>query len=235
MAICHGSNPETGEIGHFYEQDGKMYPSVTTILTAETPAEKKAGLARWRAKNPDWVAIVKKSQVVGTVGHFRVLNSLVDETIELPDIPYSEYPPDLCDLVDIIAYQWEQSGFEKEVGYPRIVESTLISDRYGFAGKADLRCPLIDELGNSQLAIVDLKTSPVVHDSYGLQLAAYGLMMEESPEHAQFPDVGVIVNLCPYPEKNPSLEARVTKFKKEVLLDYAEEFIAMAEHYHSQL
>lgn len=234
MVICRSSNPATGETGHFYERDGTLYPSVTTILDAEMPAEKREGLDRWRRRTKNWREIQKKSQIVGTVGHFRVLNSLADRTIELPEIPVDEYPPDLGELVEIVSYLWDRSGFAARVGYPRKIETTLISDRYQFAGKPDLRCPLMGDDGKVRLAVVDLKTSPVVREEYLFQLAAYGLMMQESPDHNRFPDVGVIVNLCPFTDKNPYLEPAATEFKQSVLLEYAAKFIEMTENYHAR-
>jgi len=234
MTVCHGSNPYTGETGHFYERDGVYYPSVTTILDAESPPEETAVIERWKRRTKNWRAIQKKSQIVGTMGHFRVLNSLADKTIELPDIPVSEYPDDLLYLTDVMECMWNQSGLSARLKYPRRIETTLISDNYRFAGKPDLRAPVVCEDGVTRLAIIDLKTSPRVYDSYIYQLAAYGLMMEESPVHGTFPEIGMVINLCPYEDKNPGLEPKIREFTQGTLLNYADKFKTMAETYHAR-
>lgn len=234
MVICRSSNPNTGESGHFYERDSVFYPSVTTILSAEMPVEKRAGLERWKKRTKNWKEITRKSQIVGTIGHFRILNSLSDMTIEIPDIPVDEYPDDLEDLLDVVDYLWAKSDFASRIGHPRKIESTLISDRYKFAGKPDLRCPVKNEQGRYELAVIDLKTSAHVREEYLYQLAAYGLMMEESKEHGRFPDRGIVINLSPYEDKNRYMEPKVSEYQKSVLLKYAEEFIVMAENYHAR-
>jgi len=235
VAICHNKNEHTGEVGHFYERDGVLYPSVTTILSAESPPESRVVIERWKKRTKNWKTVQKNSQVVGTVSHFRVLNGLSDMTLELPDIPMSEYPRDLGKFVDIVEYLWNASGMPERLGYPRYIESTLISDRYMFAGKPDLRCPIKNDDGEFELAIVDLKTSPQVYDSHIYQLAAYGIMMEESPEHQQFPEAGYVVNLCPYKAKNPHYIPQVSRFESSALRDYSIRFIQMAENYHERV
>ncbi len=232
MVVCHSSNPKTGETGHFYERDGAFYPSVTTILEAESPPND--AIDRWKKRNKNWKELQRKSQIVGTIGHFRILNRLSDRTIEIPEIGVHEFPDDLEDLLDVVDYLWNESGFANRIGYPRKIESTLISNKYRFAGKPDLRCPIKGEDGRTLLAVVDLKTSNAVYDNYLYQLAAYGIMMEESPEHKRFPDVGVIINLSPYEDKNPYMESRVSEFPKAKLLKYAAEFITMVGNYHAR-
>ena len=54
-------------------------------------------------------------------------------------------------------------------------------------------------------------------------------MMEESPEHNRFPDVGIVINLSPYEDKNPHMVPNVTEFPKAKLLKYAAEFAEMAK------
>jgi hypothetical protein len=234
VVICHSSNPKTGETGHFYERDGVFYPSVTTILEAESPEDSGGPIAKWKRRNKNWRELQKRSQIVGTIGHFRILNSLADMTIEIPDIPVHEFPEGLEDWLDIVDYLWASSNFEARIGYPRQIETTLVSNRYKFAGKPDLRCPVMGADGTQRLAVVDLKTSNAVYDKYLYQLAAYGLMMEESPVHGRFPDIGIVINLSPYEDKNPTMVARVSEFPKQKLLKYAAEFIEMAESYHKR-
>ena len=234
MVICHSNNPNTGEVGHFYERDGILYPSVTTILESEIPKGKNDPVERWKRRNKNWKELQRRSQIVGTIGHFRILNRLSDRTIEIPEIGVHEFPDDLEDLLDIVDFLWDESGFATRIGHPRKIESTLISHTHKFAGKPDLRCPIKCDDGHTRLAVVDLKTSNAVYDKYIYQLAAYGLMMEESPEHNRFPDVGIVINLSPYEDKNPHMVPKVTEFPKAKLLKYAAEFAEMAKNYHAR-
>lgn len=48
------------------------------------------------------------------------------------------------------------------------------SNKYGYAGTADLVCTL-----NNELWLIDFKTSKAIYDEYGLQVRAYGYAYEE--------------------------------------------------------
>lgn len=53
-------------------------------------------------------------------------------------------------------------------------EVFVYSDKYGYAGTADLVCYMNDELW-----LIDFKTSKAIYDEYGLQVRAYGYAYEE--------------------------------------------------------
>jgi hypothetical protein len=54
-------------------------------------------------------------------------------------------------------------------------EDFVWSDKYKYAGTADLVCKM-----NDQVWLLDLKTSNSIHKSYDLQLASYAKALEES-------------------------------------------------------
>ena len=76
----------------------------------------------------------------------------------------------ICRFVDF----YEQSEIN-----PVVIEGTLYSDEYKYAGTGDLICEL-----NGELWLIDHKTSNNVHESYKLQIACYvNAWNEKNPEN----------------------------------------------------
>ena len=56
--------------GHWYQTKfDKIYPSISTILSATTSEEKKNGLESWKENEPAHEYITAQSQDIGTQSH----------------------------------------------------------------------------------------------------------------------------------------------------------------------
>lgn len=66
--------------------------------------------------------------------------------------------------------------FRQDCDYvPTLVEHSMASERWGFAGTLDRYCQV-----NGENAIVDLKTGAAVQDWVGLQLAGYEILLKDT-------------------------------------------------------
>tara|TARA_E500000081_G_scaffold112957_1_gene115503 strand:+ start:2436 stop:3143 length:708 start_codon:yes stop_codon:yes gene_type:complete len=153
----------------FYETpDGKLYPSITTVLQRR----KMEGLMAWRKKVGDDVAnyVARTAAARGTKVHHMCedfLNNNFDEEVHkknfLPYTLFGQIKPHLQDKVDNIMSQ----------------ECGLYSDKYMVAGRVDC----IGEY-NGIPSIIDFKTSTRErnddwNESYYIQASAYAEMFEE--------------------------------------------------------
>ena len=153
----------------FYETpDGKLYPSITTVLQRR----KMEGLMAWRKKVGDDVAnyVARTAAARGTKVHQMCedfLNNNFDEEIHkknfLPYTLFGQIKPVLNEKVDNIMSQ----------------ECGLYSDKYMVAGRVDC----IGEY-NGIPSIIDFKTSTKErnddwNESYYIQASAYAEMFEE--------------------------------------------------------
>ena len=153
----------------FYQTpDGKLYPSITTVLQKR----KMAGLMEWRKKVGDDVAnyIARTAAHRGTKVHHMCedfLNNNFDEETHkknfLPYVLFGQMKPVLMQKVNNILAQ----------------ECGLYTDKYKVAGRVDC----IAEY-NGVKSIIDFKTSRKErndewNESYYIQASAYAEMFEE--------------------------------------------------------
>ena len=153
----------------FYQTpDGKLYPSITTVLQKR----KMAGLMEWRKSVGDDVAnyIARTAAHRGTKVHHMCedfLNNNFDEEVHkknfLPYVLFGQLKPVLMQKVNNILAQ----------------ECGLYTDKYRVAGRVDC----IAEY-NGVKSIIDFKTSRKErndewNESYYIQASAYAEMFEE--------------------------------------------------------
>tara|TARA_A100001011_G_C14286943_1_gene834238 strand:+ start:342 stop:1052 length:711 start_codon:yes stop_codon:yes gene_type:complete len=153
----------------FYQTpDGKLYPSITTVLQRR----KMQGLMEWRKRVGEDVAnyVARTAANRGTKVHHMCedfLNNNFDEEVHkknfLPYVLFNQIKPVLMQKVDNIYAQ----------------ECGLYSDKYKVAGRVDC----IAEY-NGIPSIVDFKTSTKErnddwNESYYIQASAYAEMFEE--------------------------------------------------------
>ena len=153
----------------FYQTpDGKLYPSITTVLQKR----KMAGLMEWRKNVGDDVAnyIARTAAHRGTKVHHMCedfLNNNFDEEVHkknfLPYVLFGQLKPVLMQKVNNILAQ----------------ECGLYTDKYRVAGRVDC----IAEY-NGVPSIIDFKTSTKErnddwNESYYIQASAYAEMFEE--------------------------------------------------------
>jgi hypothetical protein len=206
MALEPVSSPE----GRAYEWNGKLHPSVTTIIGGMN----KPWLANWMVKNAaEWaashldqladldyeqaVAVIKSgARSSGTDARDRgtrvhahledwLLNGRSDdhviEDVEPEDIPWFLAGIKFCD--DHVARVLHTEG-------------TVFNTTYLYAGTADL----IAELHDGRTAVIDWKTGKRLYPETALQLTAYAngeyLVTNDLEEH-EMPDIelGIAVRL----------------------------------------
>jgi len=153
--------------------EGKVYPSVTTILSHSTD---KSFLFEWRKRVGEEEAnkIVKKSSGRGTKLHSICEKYLLNE---LNDMKIRMMMPDIKDF-----FLQLRPHIDKNVGNVYGLEQALYSDRLRMAGRTDC----IAEW-NGKLSIVDYKNSIKEKkedwiQNYFIQCTAYAEMFEERTE-----------------------------------------------------
>jgi genome maintenance exonuclease 1 len=154
--------------GHWYQTKfDKIYPSISTVLSATTSEEKKNGLSQWRENEPAHEYITAQAQHVGTQSHKIIedyLNNILsyDKYDLLPIAHFNNLRPFLENISDVIC-----------------IEQRMYSDKLKVAGTSDLIAKY-----NGELSIIDYKTKrkPQVDDymyEYYLQTTSYAQMFHE--------------------------------------------------------
>jgi len=153
--------------------EGKVYPSVTTILSHSTD---KSFLIKWRKRVGEEEAnkIVKKSSGRGTKLHSVCEKYLLNE---LNDMKIRMMMPDIKDF-----FLQLRPHIDKNVGNVYGLEQALYSDRLRMAGRTDC----IAEW-DGKLSIVDYKNSIKEKredwiQNYFIQCTAYAEMFEDRTE-----------------------------------------------------
>ena len=90
-------------MSHYYPVDNVVLPSVTTILSDVLP--ESPAIAAWRRnlrkQGVDPAAMLRRSQIVGTITHYRCLNPLGITPLPLPFSEIDEITEDMLDDVNI--------------------------------------------------------------------------------------------------------------------------------------
>lgn len=163
------------------KNDGKYYPSVTTILEAYY---KGYGFNEWLKQvgfNAD--EIMRKAGDEGTTIHNMIdcyLNGITVSWIDdqfNPRYNINEWTM-FCKFVEF----WEKYNPEKIVG-----EFTMCSDTFRFGGTADF----IGKI-NDQIWLLDWKSSNYLHKTYELQLSAYAMMWNELNPNYKIERTGIL-------------------------------------------
>lgn len=202
---------------HIYTYKGIDYPSVTTII--QYAREEPERLTRWKEKTPNWEKQTRDSQIIGTLVHYRILNPLSACRLELPEINMDEIPQDAYTKLEIAEHMFDE--LKLEIGYPRMVEKFVISEKHKYAGKVDLVAP-IDKV----YTLADLKTSAHVQETHKLQMGGYYGALPEKPERAY------LISVHPDTRKNPALRAHIVEMSRDDLEDKYAEFVNLAEEFH---
>lgn len=156
-----------------YLIEGERYPRVSTILNVLA----KPGLEAWKAKigHAEADRIARESAAYGTAVHKACERiSLGDDPVDVgSDLVAANQQrmlePTLCFA------RWYADHVAETLGAERLVWSQT----HRYAGKPDLLVVLKD----GRTAIVDLKTSKSLSETYRLQLYAYKLALAEMGDH----------------------------------------------------
>ena len=156
------------EDGHWYKTKfDKIYPSISTILSATSSNEKQNSLKTWRENEPAHQYITAQAQEIGTQSHKIIENYLanslsLNEFDLFPIAHFNNLKPYLENISNVIS-----------------IEQKMYSDNLKVAGTSDL----IAEYGG-ELSIIDYKTKrkPQVDEymyEYYLQTTCYAQMFQE--------------------------------------------------------
>lgn len=162
----------------YYEIDGERYPRVTAICAIVA----NMGLAYWRGRvgNAEADRVSREATNLGTRAHKAVEQYVKRQTEMCPRGACNEHPcgewwaamrDDIKPLVMAYA-EWHGEHVRSIVAS----EKLTVSRYHKFAGTADLVAILDDD---RQPSVIDIKTSNSISETWGLQLAAYQLALDE--------------------------------------------------------
>ena len=152
----------------YYRRNGEYYPSVTYVLGTYPKGKFFEDWLKKVGYSADYV--VKKAAEEGTQVHEMCEAFLLGEELTfLNSDGYPKYHPDIWQMFLRFVDFWEEYN-------PTLIETEvhLFSDELKVAGT----CDLVLEI-DSELWIVDLKTSNHLQTTYDLQAAVYGKCYEE--------------------------------------------------------
>jgi hypothetical protein len=153
----------------FYRRNDQYYPSVSSILNYFPKNQFFHSWLKDVGHNSDIIA--SKAAAEGTQVHNAVEAFLNGEEIKWLDaFGNAMYSLDVWKMILKFADFWNKYK-------PELVatEYHLFSDKYKYAGTADIIVRL-----NDKLWLLDVKTSNSLHTSYDLQLAAYAKAWSET-------------------------------------------------------
>lgn len=201
--------------GYIKLNDGRVVPSVTTILE-DIHTVHNNGVGRFDNFNEFDLDRLSK---IGTLVHCRILSSVSEQNAPLPEFPLSQYPEGADDYCDIAQEMWDE--LDLDISYPINIETEIVNEQYGFHGHYDLKCRL-----DGIMTLIDIKTSARAYKDHYLQVSAYSMSLPEPPERA------MIISVCPYVEKNPSLRAVAYPLTRPELEHYFLEFVEKCKEWH---
>jgi len=212
-------------MSHIYT-DGKLqYPSVTTILSEVM--EEPPGIRHWKRKQRDPDRELTRRADIGTLMHYRILNNLAVQNLELPKgIPYQKWDNDYLQRIELCEDMFGQ--LDIEYGHPRKCEVTIFDRKNIYAGQYDLLAPMSINGGKELLTIGDLKSSKAAYDKHKYQIGGYYHAIGRVPEQ------GVIICLHPFEDGNPELVPRISLLTKAELDFYADGFLEMVDKYYEK-
>lgn len=163
----------------WYETKDGIFPSVTTILTAKA----KQGLTSWQINLASQGINVKEAGITamdeGSKVHDGCERIMKGETLKFYNEEnglenYKLFEEWLPITRFLEAYK------ELEI-HPILIEQTIYSKIYGYAGTLDLLCTLRPDKKKADrvLAIIDLKRSSSAYTDYHYQLASYEKALDE--------------------------------------------------------
>jgi hypothetical protein len=162
-------------------QEGNFVPSVTTILDAYP---KDASYFKWlKDVGSDADAIRDEAGRRGSIVHELTEQYDMGEEINL----VSEYGSPRYKILE-----WAMLGRYVEftqMHKPQVLmmEAHMVSDNLGFAGTLDRVIAL-----KQNNILIDIKTSNSIYPSYWLQLAAYYMLLMDSPGVTKIDEVGIL-------------------------------------------
>ncbi len=173
--VCH-PNPGEGrkmskdQSTHraYYLPDGSIAPSVTKVLGVVD----KPGLLHWAwecgIQGKDYRVIRKHAFWLGTLTHHLIAYHLQGK--KTGQLEYGQEELDKAEQLLARYQEWEHNHHLD----PVMIETAMVSEKYGYGGTFDLFAEL-----DGELVLIDFKTGNSLYESYYYQLAAYQRLLEE--------------------------------------------------------
>ena len=148
--------------------DGIQVPGVTTVLGILNKPALVTWANRLGLKGIDSTKYKDEMAGIGTLAHLFIMNHLRGEETDTGD--FSQNDIKLAENCFLSYLEWEKSHPIK----PVLIETPLVSDKYGYGGTPDCVCYLDDEL-----ILLDYKTGKAIYPEMTYQLAAYSRLVRE--------------------------------------------------------
>jgi genome maintenance exonuclease 1 len=199
--------------GKFYETPYGLFPSVTTILQATMPEEKRRRLANWRKRNGSNAEMIR----LEAVERGKAIHRLVEARCNGDD---PDCPPELE------PFWTETRKLLKAFGQVMATERTVYHLPYQYAGTLDILAEW-----NSTLTLIDVKTSyrpkrAQYLDDAKLQIAAYRTPCEELLGITIWQ--GLVVVVSPSNTQQFSLSQEELDYYWDLWLERVEQYRAMS-------
>lgn len=172
---------------HIYNQDGKSFPSVTTVIHEISCNE---GLMKWANymgfMRKDISVLTRVSTTFGTKVHSHV-RKVVDLTAPEPILAR-----DLLEQRDIDVILSNFKNRFQCINYETLAtEKTIISPELGYAGTLDWLANIIKLTSLDKKVLFDFKTSKAIHSTMFLQLGGYYNLLKSIGEDVDY--AGIIL------------------------------------------
>lgn len=177
-------------LGRFYEHEGIMIPSVTTVLDA---VSKGIGYAKWLGNYSSYQAAMDYAHDRADRGeriHINCAALISGMPVDTEGMAEDEI---LC----LMAFEdWVNKVRPKFIAS----ELAMYDPDYPVAGTLDIICEI-----RSQLFVIDIKTTKAHYDIHGVQLTGYGRLRERI--YGRKPELSVL-KLSVGRGKTPKYEAK---------------------------
>jgi len=190
MTIVRGSGrPNEG----YRLKDGTPVDSVTTVIPSLGDGLKNWAYNMgyedgWRRNKKDFRAHSQKSMSIGSAVHEMIEADIHAENVEAALSTYAEahgMDTNDCWKARRCFGSWVDWKTQNDVEF-LVTEMQLQSEEFGFGGTLDM----LYRIGN-KICLSDIKTSNKTYDNHYMQLAAYGILVDEN-DYGPVESYGVI-------------------------------------------
>jgi len=206
---------------HIISYAGILFPSVTTVIGNTLPVPD--ALAAWKLRTgKNGVETMRAAQIVGTLVHYRVLNTLSPSLLQPPEFDPDNLPKGAIEKIELAELMWSEFAANLKIGYPRHIEKLLFNREHRFCGTPDMVCP-VDDI----YTLVDLKTSRELHEAHRIQLGGYHELLGRTPER------GMLVSIHPG-YGNHFMRAHSHIIERRELDNHADRFLELVKEFHKR-
>lgn len=206
----------------YYKLGDELFPSVTTVLSFFPSQE----LMEWikAVGEPEARRIAAERAVIGRKIHYLILSKYASN-LKPPSVKLSwkddGWENEVEQLSQLAFQMWERFLHEENIEIkPLYVETPFVTRKYGYGGTPDMV--------TTDGILYELKTSKQPYREHQIQVGAYTLLLRQNGVRIK---EGVIVYLHPFEYNNPELKAKVYRFDRSTLLNYAAEFLELLKIY----